>query len=396
MLELRVAAGDVLVTPLRARRHRLDPPSARRDGGGPRGRGRHRHVARPGPGVGGPAFPEGSRAGRSRRGRRVPASQRGLHLDRGPAARAGRRPARQSQAQRAREAAAARGPAAARPRPPPGVKPDISTWGKGVDEELPAQGRAARGPPAAGRSRQPHRELSWGAAEQRDPRVDHRQRRAVGRARGTARRRSSHSRAMSSWRTATGCASTSWSPAPRARPNRRRRSTMIRRQRATASGRGRSAATRPTTPPPSSREVRAEGITPHVAPEHHEAAGLQSRLADAAPSAATSVSQRCRKKVERSSAGGRRSGLAQDALPRRASGLASGPTSSAPPTTCSDGEAAAGARGRMNSRTAAIGRQQPTRPPHRGRADHPGPFPCMLQSSLVMNESPSTASSATC
>ena len=72
--------------PLRARRFRRDPTPARGDGGGPRGRGRDRHLACPGPSAGRPPLPEGSRAARARGGRRVPASRRGLHLDRGPAA----------------------------------------------------------------------------------------------------------------------------------------------------------------------------------------------------------------------------------------------------------------------------------------------------------------------
>ncbi len=110
---------------------RRDPPPAWGHRGRPRGGGRHRHVARPGASAGGPPLPERSRADRSGSRRRVPASRRRLDLDRGAAARARPGAARQSQAQRAREAAAARGPAAACPGLPHGVKPDISTWGKG-------------------------------------------------------------------------------------------------------------------------------------------------------------------------------------------------------------------------------------------------------------------------
>ena len=71
--------------PLRARRLRRDPTPALRYRGGPGGRGWDRHPACPEPCAGRPPLPEVSRAALSRGGRRVPASRRGLHLDRGPA-----------------------------------------------------------------------------------------------------------------------------------------------------------------------------------------------------------------------------------------------------------------------------------------------------------------------
>src|SRR5262245_30001964 len=50
--------------PLRARRHRCDPPPARGHRGDPGGRGRHHHLACPGSPARGPTLPEGSRAAR--------------------------------------------------------------------------------------------------------------------------------------------------------------------------------------------------------------------------------------------------------------------------------------------------------------------------------------------
>jgi len=47
----------------------------------------------------------------------------------------------------------------------------------------------------------------------------------------------------------------------------------------------------------------AEGIPATVAPKHHPAARSESRLADAEPSPANGVSQRCRRRSRKSSVG---------------------------------------------------------------------------------------------
>src|SRR5438552_4198605 len=99
------ADGALQAGYVRPRGQRRDPPSARGDRRGERSRGRHRHHSRQRPGAPRPPLPQGSRAARSRRGRRLPPSRRGLRVDRGATAGARCGAPRQPEDQRTREAA---------------------------------------------------------------------------------------------------------------------------------------------------------------------------------------------------------------------------------------------------------------------------------------------------